>query len=237
VNARVSRRHALWVLASPALLDMPAAHAVSLDTRRSDHAGVSRLSIDLAADVSIRPGPGRMTVTAERKVLQTLKVQQDGAWLRLSGIQQASDRSPVRVVLELPALQVLQLGGALDVQGERCLAPQSELNVAGSCDVNLSGLQLQRLSLQQSGSTTVLLKGQCDQMNIKAQGSSDLLAAELPCRSVHIDAAGTGDFRVWAQKELVAQLEGTATLYVRGQPRIRQSLSGTASIEAWSGEP
>jgi hypothetical protein len=237
VNATLSRRPVLLVLAGVSLLGTRLARAVSLDTRRSDHAGISRLSIDLAADVSIRPGPGRLTVTAERKVLQTLKVQQDGAWLRLSGIQEASDRSPVRIVLEVPALQVLHLAGALDVQGERCLAPQAELKVAGSCDVNLSGLQLQRLALQQSGSTTVLLKGQCDQLTILAQGSSDLLAAELPCRAVRIDAAGTGDFRVWAQKDLDVQLAGTATLYLRGQPRIRQSLSGTASIEAWSGEP
>jgi len=233
----LSRRSVWWSVAAWGLVPWVPVQAAALETRRSEHAGVRRVSIDLAADVSIRPGAGRLTVTAERKVLSTLKVVQQGASLSLSGIQEASDRSPVRVVLELPPLEFLQLGGALDVQGERCLTPQADLQVGGSCDVNLSGLQLQRLNLRQSGSTTVLLKGQCDQLNIQAQGSSDLLAAELPCRNVRIEAAGTGDFRVWAQKELVAQLEGTATLYVRGQPRIRQSLSGTASIEAWSSEP
>ncbi len=233
---RFTRRSTLLALAAGGLASRQAAAAV-LDVRRSEHAGVRRVSIDLAADVSIRPGPGRLQVTAERKVLPTLNVVQRGDLLSLSGILEATDRSPVRVVLEMPPLQWLQLAGALDVQGERCLAPQTELKVGGACDVNLSGLQLHTLNLSQSGSTTVLLKGQCDHMTIQAQGSSDLLAAEMPCRSVRIDAAGTGDFRIWAQKELDAQLAGTATLYLRGQPRIRQSLSGTASIEAWSGEP
>lgn len=231
-----TRRSTLLTLVGGALAWRQASAAV-LEARRSEHAGVRRVSIDLAADVSIRPGPGRLQVTAERKVLPTLKVVQHGDLLSLSGILEATDRSPVRVVLEVPALQSLHLAGALDVQGERCLSPKAELKVGGACDVNLSGLALHQLNLSQSGSTTVLLKGQCDQLNIHAQGASDLLAAELPCRAVRIDAAGSGDFRIWAQKELDAQLAGTATLYLRGQPRIRQSLSGTASIEAWSGEP
>lgn len=202
-----------------------------------DCPGVERLTLNLAADVTIRPGPGRITVRAAPELLQRLKLAKTGGIWTLSGIHQASDRSPVKVDAEVPRLQWLSLMGALDVMADGCLADQATLTVAGSCDYRQAGLQLQSLQLNLSGSTTVLLRGRCARLVAEVDGSSELLAHDLQCQSVRLRADGSGDLKVWAQKELMADLGGATTLWVRGQPTLHQRLSGAASIEAYTAEP
>ncbi len=217
------------MVALPLAVDSSAA---SSGARVLDCPKVERLTLNLAADVTIRPGPGRITVRAAPEVLKGLKWGQlDGVWT-LSGIQQASDRSPVKVEVEVPRLHALSLMGALDVMADGCLADHATLVVSGACDYRQAGLQLQSLQLNLSGSTTVQLRGRCTKLMAEVDGSSELLAHDLQCQSVTLRAEGSGDLKVWAQRELMADLGGATTLWVRGQPKLRQRLMGAASIEA-----
>lgn len=225
----------LWPLAAAWLASPARVAAAAAEARQTQWPGMERLSLDMAANVTIRPGPGRLTITAERAILDRIKTSMAGGMLVVSGSDNASDRSPVSVLLECEPLSELHLLGALDVRGERCLARSKALvKVQGASDVHLKNLQGGSLQLDISGSTTVNLAGQFDHLAASIHGASDLDASALKCRRVSVEADGSGDLQVWALSELDAALAGAVTLKVRGQPRIHQKVSGSASLESWA---
>lgn len=119
------------------------------------------------------------------------------------------------LVLTLPAVDVLNLAGSIDGTVEGVDSVNFKLDLAGSVDLNI--------------------QGRCTALTIEAAGNVDLQAANLVCESVNVDAVGATDIAVHATQSLDVDAAGASDVRYAGKPvKISTDLAGAGSVEPFA---
>lgn len=106
-----------------------------------------------------------------------------------------------------------------------------EIDLPSTGSAVITKLDGPKLSLKLSGTGSVQLSGQVDDLNISASGTGTCDAEQLTARNVTVSLSGTGNVRVNATDTLDAKVTGTGSIRYLGSPKVTQSVSGTGSIQ------
>ena len=106
------------------------------------------------------------------------------------------------------------------------------VDVAGSTETIVCGVNSKSFSLTTAGSAKVQAQGEVDDLDLELSGSSDLKASELKSKKCSITISGSGNADVYASQSLDANIAGSCTVKVHGNPaKVNQQIEGSGTIE------
>ena len=106
-----------------------------------------------------------------------------------------------------------------------------DVQIRGSGDVVLQGVDQQALDLQVVGSGDIEVDGRVERFTAEVAGSGDIDASELIAQGVDCSVAGSGDVDVHAVQGIRARVAGSGDITVRGSPAVRDTrVAGSGDI-------
>jgi hypothetical protein len=81
-----------------------------------------------------------------------------------------------------------------------------------------------------SGSANISLEGNCDNLNIKNEGSGSIFAFDMPSINCAINNEGSGEIEVACESNLDVNIEGSGSIHYLGNPTINVNISGSGEV-------
>jgi Putative auto-transporter adhesin, head GIN domain len=172
----------------------------------------TRLSAQDEVDVELRAGePRRLTVWAGEKVIDDVRTEVRGGTLHVGYDGPGIREGRLRVEVSAPTVEAL--------------------SVTGSADVRVVGLDTDALDVRVSGAGDVAADGRARRLTLDISGAGDADLAELATDDARVELSGSGDAEVRASGLLDAEVRGAGDLAYRGDPRLREQVSGDGEID------
>ena len=106
------------------------------------------------------------------------------------------------------------------------------VSVEGASEIRSSGdLTLDKLAIDISGTGDIEITGNVDEQIINVAGTINLNNFELSTETTEITIAGAGTLEVAVEELLDITVSGAATIRYKGNPQIKQDISGTLNLE------
>jgi hypothetical protein len=162
----------------------------------------------------------------------TLVLEVGENWLdRLtSGLLLVANR-PLAYTVTLPTLTSVAVSGSGDVVGAGWGGEQLKVRISGQADVGLADLTYGSVDLVVSGRGKVKLSGSATTARLSISGSADIDGAELAASTAEIKVAGQGNVDISVSDRLDVRLAGLGRVRYRGDPTVKQVISGAGSVE------
>jgi Putative auto-transporter adhesin, head GIN domain len=181
-------------------------------TQTRDVDAFTRLRAEDEVDVNLRVGESRrLRVRAGEKVIDDIRTEVRDGTLYVAYDGPSIREGRLLVEVSAPAVEALAITGAADVRVDGLDADAFDIRVSGAGDVEAAG-RVQRLDVEISGA-----------------GDADL--AELAADDARVELSGSGDAEVRASDLLDAEVRGAGDLAYRGDPQLRQAISGDGEID------
>ncbi|QIL75363.1 PspC domain-containing protein [Hymenobacter sp. HDW8] len=182
----------------------------------------------------------RVTAAGPERELRDLRVDREGDELLVRPRNRSlfggnwgrdDDREKVLITIEMPALDKLDLAGAVraDVSG---FSNQSTLEVdqAGASHLRLNG-DYRTLNLDLAGACRTTLQGRAETLEVDGAGACELAAANFTARSADVDLAGMSKARLRIEESLRADAVGASVIEYSGNPNsVKVSDVGASRI-------
>jgi hypothetical protein len=181
-------------------------------TEKRDVGAFTRIKAEDEVDVNLRAGePRRLHVRAGEKVIEDIRTEvRDGT---------------LYVSYDGPSIR----NGRLLVEAA---APTVDaISITGAADVLVDDLDADALDIRVSGAGDIAAHGRADRLTVDISGSGDADLAELTAGDARVELSGAGDAEVLATGRLDAEVNGAGDLAYRGDPDVRQRVSGSGEIE------
>ena len=177
-----------------------------------DVAAFTRVRADDRVDVTLRTGEQRrVVVRTGEKVIDDVHTEVRGGVLNVSydgpGIRDG------RILVEATAPEL------------------DAVEVIGSGDMLLDGVDLDTLDVRVTGAGDVSASGRVGRLTLDVSGAGDAELADLAAGSARVEVSGSGDADVRAARELDAEVRGAGDVLYRGDPVVRRDVSGAGEIE------
>jgi Putative auto-transporter adhesin, head GIN domain len=105
------------------------------------------------------------------------------------------------------------------------------VEVCGSGDVDVIGLQGARFEASISGSGSITADGEVQHLEASISGSGDLELSHLRAETGDVTISGSGDADIHVTDQLRATVSGSGDIHYRGDPKATLHISGSGSIE------
>lgn len=103
--------------------------------------------------------------------------------------------------------------------------------VAGGCDLEWNGCDVDKLAVTVSGGADCEIKGRCNVLAVAVSGGADVDFDELVAGDVSVVASGGADAELYAMRTISVVASGGADVYISGTPQISDwSVSGGADV-------
>jgi hypothetical protein len=216
---------------------------------------IDGVRLALSANLTIRLGSQpSLYVRAEDNIIELIQLDEDDDTLSISmrhGIS-VTGHDEIELVLTVPHLSAIthmatgsivapgmtgedvaiRVSGSGDVTVEGIEGESVNINSLGSGDITAQGIVADRLKVNISGSGAVSLgEGKVSHQEVTIMGSGNHEASEVVSARVVAQMSGSGDARVQAVEELVAELFGSGNLEYVGEPTVvNANVSGSGEV-------
>ncbi|HCR1674454.1 head GIN domain-containing protein [Pseudomonas aeruginosa] len=110
------------------------------------------------------------------------------------------------------------------------IAPRVQIN--GSGEITLNGLQQDAFEASVQGSGDVTVQGTVQSLDVEIAGSGDVDARELTAATVDLNVAGSGDISAYASQSARVRVAGSGDIVVYGNPAQRDHrVAGSGKIK------
>ena len=172
-------------------------------------------SVDLAGsnNVVIRVGEKQsVVVKADDNLLDRVTTEVHSGELVIANTPGSfTTKSPMRVEIDVPALDAVTL--------------------SGSGNIVVTGVDAKRLAVHLPGSGTLTGDGAATHLDIAVGGSGMVQLTRLVASDVRADVSGSGSIFVTATKRLDASVSGSgAILYAGSPPNVTSNITGSGAI-------
>lgn len=156
--------------------------------------------------------PQSVTVEADDNLIELVETLVKGDTLVIRTEKNYRSSKGIRVTITVPELD--------------------EVGVAGSGDMEISGLAASGFSVSVTGSGAVSVRGSAERVDATVTGSGDLRLFELEARRAEALVTGSGDIELRATESLDASVTGSGDIRYAGDPeQVRKSVTGSGDIE------
>ena len=196
-----------------------------------------RVQIDGAGQVTLSQGDrDEVFVNGGAQMQAAVSVHVSGGRLQLSlpGAWKFWDSSgKAQVEVRMRQVKNVSMSGAGDlVAAGPIRSPQLAVDVSGSGVARFDDLRADKLSFTISGSGEGQLAGRVERLQLSVSGKGKVTAGQLQAGDANVSISGVGNAEVWVTDGLNVDISGAGHVRYRGQPKIRQSISGWGSVEA-----
>lgn len=220
--------------------------------KRTLGASVSEVELSGPINLVLRQGTSAsLEVRGEQRLLANVDTAVDGGILHIGprGIL-LRHRQPIEVTLVLPTLDGLTLSGSgqhnvSGFSGERIEVKvkgasnlrfngryrEIDATLHGTGEVELTGGNAEKVMAELQGSGRMTLVGGARELHAEVAGSGELDARHLRADMVTLTHQGSGSSDVYARKQVHAEMTGSGSVTVHGNPDKREVIrNGSGSI-------
>lgn len=203
------------------------------ETRNIRHA--YRIKLAGSYDVEITQGPvTTVKVEADENLLPFILTTESGGVLSIKSKNHVnlSSQHGIRVYITTDKLEEIQLAGSGNIIGKSRFTggDKLKLQIAGSGDMQLE-VNTPSLESEIAGSGTLTLTGETRDQRIQISGVGDYKASDLKSENATVRIAGSGDVKVFAANSLDIRIAGVGSVFYKGDPKIKQSVSGSGEVK------
>ncbi len=172
-----------------------------------------RIIVEAGVDLSYRPADRcQARLSGDSNLLGLILTEVGGNRLRIGVSRSIESQGPLRVEVQSPRLE--------------------ELEILGSGNVELTGLDTPRFKIEVSGSGEVRAQGRVGALEVFADGSGNLDLAKLKAEDTSVDISGTADAKVHAARSLTVDISGAGNVVYYGRPsQVETDISGAGDVE------
>lgn len=147
------------------------------------------------------------------------------------GMKWTRDRK-LKAYVSFKTLNKLEASGASDIYANGVIkSPSLKITLSGASDFK-GAVDLQELSLNQSGSSDSHISGRADSVNILVSGASDVKGYDLITEYCEANASGASDIQLTVNKEINAVASGSSDIVYKGSATISNvKSSGSSSVK------
>ncbi|MFW5657007.1 MAG: head GIN domain-containing protein [Bacteroidota bacterium] len=195
----------------------------------------SKIGLAISADVYLTQGNEySIQVDASDKDFEKIEIEVDNAVLRIK----TRDFFPVNlgdvdIYITCPSIEQLSVSGSGKIEMENTLnADELDLNVSGSGDIQLLGLEAEEVSANIAGSGSVKFKQEsvAQQLAVRISGSGEVHADKLAVEESDIQISGSGDCETYTKGSLAARISGSGSVHYKGKPRVDAKTIGSGKV-------
>jgi hypothetical protein len=107
-----------------------------------------------------------------------------------------------------------------------------QVDLSGLGDVQLDGIEADRLVLTLSGAGRVKASGDVAAQEINVTGAGSYDGADLRSERIDVNLSGAGSATVWAMDFLNVNISGLGNVRYYGDPEIRETVTGLGNLES-----
>lgn len=181
--------------------------------------GFDSIHVSGSIDVAVQVGtPASLEVRGDDNLLSHVKSEVRGSTLHLSSEGSYTSTLGLSATVTVPSLV--------------------SLHDQGSADVVVSGVEGERLEIDNQGSGDLSLAGRVDALEIDVNGSGDVDAKALSATHARVTINGSSDVDVLAVESLDATINGSGDIRYQGSPKdVKRQVNGSGEIQPAEGGP
>jgi hypothetical protein len=174
-------------------------------------AAFDRVDASSGIDVVIAIGPaGPIDVRAQPNIVPLISTTVAGDTLTIRATDEIDDLASVTVVISVPSLEAITLGGGSDGTVTSFAGDRLEVAVSGGGDLTATGT--------------------AGVVAIEASGGADLHLAGLAVRTLDVEMSGGAELSARVSDDVRGSASGGASVSVAGSARINVQTSGGAHV-------
>jgi hypothetical protein len=197
------------------------------------------LADSTSGDVEIHLGASEsVTVETDDNLLPLIETVVENGTLRIRPAKRASIRPhKLKIVVQARSLDHLSLAGSGNMDASGLRAERLQVNVGGSGNLNLSNLQAESLTVALGGSGNLVGSGNVERLDASIGGSGHIKLGQLDAREAAVSIGGSGQATVWARRTLSASVAGSGDISYYGDPQLSRSIAGSGSVSRLGASP
>ena len=189
------------------------------------------LEVSGGIDVDLETGQQeKVVVQADDNLLPLVATEVKQGRLRIYTKESIASRKQLRVQVAAREIQSLKASGGCDVNARLGRVPELSLVASGGVDMDVSGIDADRVKVELSGGTDVTLLGKAKTADYDASGGVDLDATGLQVETAKVDLSGGVDAEIAVAQQVGGSISGGVDLRVKGHPTVKVDASGGASV-------
>lgn len=147
-----------------------------------------------------------------------------------------NSKQPINVYVQVNSIQEIRLAGTGNIITAKPLKAHSlKLSIGGSGNAKIEVVGHKLVSIL-SGSGRFEISGMAENQDIWISGTGVYQGFGLTSNVANVNITGSGQVYVNVQDDMDVRISGAGTVIYKGNPRVRQSISGTGKIEPASDE-
>ncbi|MFY1111433.1 MAG: head GIN domain-containing protein [Methanosarcinaceae archaeon] len=187
----------------------------------------------VSGDIFVKQdGGSSLVIEAEDNLLPLLETSVENGVLVIRAKKCIRPLKPIKVYAGMEEVRSLSLSGSGDITGTTPIDSENlELAIIGSGDIEME-VNASSLKSQVSGSGDFLLEGDAATHEIEIDGSGDVDALGLRTEVTRVRIYGSGDAKVYTDREMDVEIAGSGSVYYWGEPeKFNTQVSGSGKIE------
>jgi len=183
-------------------------------------------------EVTVLPGnTHEVVVDAESNLIHYIRTSVAGGRLYLDTENNhcINNSIPVLITVYSPFVDGLDLNGSGSIRASGLYVEYLNLNISGSgnIDVNADALQLEA---RISGSGSMDINGICETSDFNVSGSGNIHAYGMMQDECLATISGSGNIYATVNQILDGKISGSGNIYYKGNPMVYQDISGSGRI-------
>ena len=181
--------------------------------------------------VQIHPGERlAITVDGDKEKAANLRFTlKDGTLGILRGPGSWHGNDGVIVNVTMPAPQSLTMTGSGKITATT-LAPEAEISIAGSGDIETPAVDAKKLSVTIAGSGSYSASGKTNVLDLSIAGSGSANMAGLNADKASVSIVGSGDAAFASDGAVNASMIGSGSVHVKGRAHCTVSATGSGKL-------
>ena len=215
---------------------------MDLTTQHVEIHDVSRVILKDYGQLFIPQGEEEaLRIEASEDVLRTIKASVyegeltldiDAGWFdkTMHFLGGAFDGRNLKYYLTIRHLDSIFVSGAARVKMSGLKTESVYVTLKGAGELIISNIEAGLVDVDLPGAGIISLSGKTDTLKARLKGAGSLDAPQLESREARVSLKGVGKASVWANYQLDAHVDGVGAIEYRGNPEVRQSVSGLGSV-------
>ncbi|MCB2231096.1 DUF2807 domain-containing protein [bacterium] len=167
-------------------------------------------SMDIYVTVGTEPS---LEIEFDDNLIDLIETEVRGGTLRIESRKSFSSDHDCRITITVPTLE--------------------RVTASGSGDIVVQRLKSDYFECKLSGSGSITIDGEVNEMEASISGSGDVDARDLKARSAYCRISGSGEIAVFASEDFDGSVSGSGDIFYYGNPaRTSFNVSGSGRIKA-----
>ncbi|MFB6319285.1 head GIN domain-containing protein [Saccharicrinis sp. FJH54] len=142
-----------------------------------------------------------------------------------SGDIEISDSVRVQGPLEI------NLNGSGDVVAKKIVAGSTDINIDGSGNMRCDEIECNAVNATVNGAGDVRLTGFTNDLSVAIDGSGSMLCFDMESSNAIVNIDGTGDCQLHVANSLNVDINGSGSVYYKGDPETQIKIDGTGTVQ------